>query len=156
MANLIGYSVSLVCTLYLYPRLSFFVMYFKLGNLIGCGLFSTATDNTYILHTTVQRAVANWRERHLDKKAKIYAGRSARHRAKHCSVMLSMASSRACCGIPECSRPCFERNGVVHNFCGRSHAREAVDRGMLESLKPPHGVCHVSHIHLQVSAGVYP
>lgn len=46
-------------------------------------------------------------------------------------------------GIPECTRPCYESGGVVHDFCGRTHAAEAVSRKMLDSLRRPHGDCHV-------------
>lgn len=47
------------------------------------------------------------------------------------------------CAIPECYRRCFEKSGVVHDFCSRRHAQEAADRGMIHPLQPPHGVCHV-------------
>lgn len=47
------------------------------------------------------------------------------------------------CGIPECYRPRHHREGILHDFCSRSHAQEAADRGMIPQLRPPHGDCHV-------------
>ncbi|CAM9541807.1 unnamed protein product [Pylaiella littoralis] len=51
------------------------------------------------------------------------------------------------CAIPECYRPRCERGGIVHNFCSRTHAQEAADRGMIDQLRPPHGVCHRCQLH---------
>ncbi|CAN0503618.1 unnamed protein product, partial [Scytosiphon promiscuus] len=34
------------------------------------------------------------------------------------------------CGIPECTRPCNKSDGVVHAYCGRTHAKEAASRGI--------------------------
>ncbi|CAM9848754.1 unnamed protein product [Pylaiella littoralis] len=53
------------------------------------------------------------------------------------------STAPATCGIPECTRPCHESDGVVHDFCGRTHAAEAVSRGMRARLRRPHGHCHV-------------
>lgn len=48
-------------------------------------------------------------------------------------------NNMATCGLHGCGRPCFQRAGVVHDFCGRSHAKAALG----ERLAPPHGICHV-------------
>ncbi len=57
------------------------------------------------------------------------------------------------CAIPECYRPRHERGGIVHDFCSRTHAQEAADRGMIDQLRPPHGDCHVRD-HEQFTAVV--
>ncbi|CAM9699673.1 unnamed protein product [Scytosiphon promiscuus] len=51
------------------------------------------------------------------------------------------------CAIPECHRPRHERSGIVHDFCSRTHAQEALNRGMIQQLRPPHGVCHRCQLH---------
>ncbi|CAM9345382.1 unnamed protein product [Ectocarpus sp. 12 AP-2014] len=50
------------------------------------------------------------------------------------------------CDIPECKRPRHRRAGIVHNFCGRTHAMEAVSRGRAAKLDRPHGRCHVCQL----------
>eukprot|EP00752_Nemacystus_decipiens_P006890 g6189.t1 len=51
------------------------------------------------------------------------------------------------CGIPECYRPRNQRGGFVHDFCSRTHAQEAADRGMIPPIRPPHGDCHRCQLH---------
>lgn len=53
----------------------------------------------------------------------------------------------ATCSLDGCSRRRFERDGIVHGYCGRTHAKEAVAKGTLSALKPPHGTCHVSELN---------
>ncbi|CAM9472315.1 unnamed protein product [Ectocarpus sp. 13 AM-2016] len=56
--------------------------------------------------------------------------------------MAAPAAPSRLCGIPECTRPCHDGGTVVHDFCGRTHAEEAVSRGIRPSLRRPHGSCH--------------
>eukprot|EP00611_Tribonema_gayanum_P021386 TRINITY_DN409_c1_g1_i2.p1 TRINITY_DN409_c1_g1~~TRINITY_DN409_c1_g1_i2.p1 ORF type:complete len:439 (-),score=135.60 TRINITY_DN409_c1_g1_i2:1682-2998(-) len=51
-------------------------------------------------------------------------------------------NSTKTCALPGCYKPCWESGGIVHDFCGRTHAAEAVERGIIPSLAPPHGHCH--------------
>jgi hypothetical protein len=51
------------------------------------------------------------------------------------------------CGLPGCGNPCYVAQGIVHGYCGRSHAAEALSCGLLASLQEPHGKCHVCKLH---------
>ena len=44
------------------------------------------------------------------------------------------------CALPGCTRPVHidPTSGIAHNYCGRTHASEALGGG----LAAPHGVCH--------------
>lgn len=61
----------------------------------------------------------------------------------YCGCCCVTIQTMATCSLDGCHRRCFERAGIVHDYCGRTHAKEAVDRGMLHDLAPPHGNCHV-------------
>ena len=54
------------------------------------------------------------------------------------------ASSSALCALPSCNRPRHRDpgTGIVHDFCGRTHAQEYARRNG-QTLAPPHGSCHV-------------
>eukprot|EP01094_Clydonella_sp_ATCC50884_P021154 TRINITY_DN4583_c0_g1_i1.p1 TRINITY_DN4583_c0_g1~~TRINITY_DN4583_c0_g1_i1.p1 ORF type:complete len:479 (-),score=112.80 TRINITY_DN4583_c0_g1_i1:118-1554(-) len=45
------------------------------------------------------------------------------------------------CTLPGCSRPCYVADRVVHDFCGRTHAKQALRQGVIPKLDPPHGSC---------------
>jgi len=46
------------------------------------------------------------------------------------------------CALPGCTRPIFVGTGEVqHDYCGRTHAREALE-AVGKQLPPPHGPCH--------------
>lgn len=77
------------------------------------------------------------------------AGEGGKTTAVYLGNMAAMIANTSC-EIPECKRPRFEKNGIVHNFCGRTHAKEALSRGLIKKLLPPHGRCHVSYV-LRVS-----
>lgn len=75
-----------------------------------------------------------------DKEA---ARHDDREGGRKSATMAAPCAAPAPFGIPECTRPCYEGGGVVHDFCGRPHAAEAVSRGMRPRLRRPHGKCHV-------------
>ncbi|CAM9262096.1 unnamed protein product [Scytosiphon promiscuus] len=56
--------------------------------------------------------------------------------------------TRPSCGIPECTRPCYERGGVAFDYCGRAHAKEAELRGL--SARAGHRTCHLGGCSNQV------
>lgn len=35
------------------------------------------------------------------------------------------------CGIPGCTRPCHDDGRVVHEYCGRTHAKQAASSGLV-------------------------
>jgi len=51
------------------------------------------------------------------------------------------------CRLPGCSRPSFvdPATKIPHDFCGRTHAKEALAVEGLE-LPPPHGLCHACRL----------
>lgn len=51
------------------------------------------------------------------------------------------------CNLPGCFRPAFvdPQTNIPHEFCGRTHARQAQESQGRE-LPPPHGPCHVCHL----------
>lgn len=51
--------------------------------------------------------------------------------------------SSAVCRLPGCDRPAFAdaRTGITHDFCGRTHAQQALASQGRE-LPDPHGICH--------------
>lgn len=46
---------------------------------------------------------------------------------------MAMAMGTVICGIPKCGRTCYVRDGIVHGYCGKTHAAEAVKTGLLPS-----------------------
>jgi hypothetical protein len=50
----------------------------------------------------------------------------------------------ALCALPSCNRTRHRdaSTGIVHDFCGRTHAEEYARRNG-QTLQPPHGICHV-------------
>ena len=51
------------------------------------------------------------------------------------------------CQLPGCSRPAFVDpvTQIAHQFCGRTHAAQALSRQGRE-LPPPHGICHICRL----------
>lgn len=44
----------------------------------------------------------------------------------------------AICGVPDCGLPCYERDGIVHGYCGKFHAIASKRQlASLYSLCPP-------------------
>jgi len=43
------------------------------------------------------------------------------------------------CALPHCNKPCWTNAGVVHDYCGRTHALE----GRNGAVQKPHGKCHI-------------
>jgi len=51
----------------------------------------------------------------------------------------------ALCALPGCTLPVHvdAQTGLRHDFCGRTHAQQALKREYGRDLGPPHGSCHV-------------
>ena len=49
------------------------------------------------------------------------------------------------CDLEGCERPVWVGAGIVHKYCGRSHARDALEREGKE-LQAPHGCCHACRL----------
>ena len=74
-------------------------------------------------------------------------------RVDSCHAMASSSRASAAvvgvrmCGLPGCFRPAFvdPETRIPHDFCGRTHARQAQESQGRE-LPPPHGPCHVCRL----------
>ncbi|CAM9994410.1 unnamed protein product [Ectocarpus fasciculatus] len=45
--------------------------------------------------------------------------------------MGTTASMPVLCGLPGCTRPCYDDGLVVHDYCGRTHAKQAASSGLV-------------------------
>jgi len=46
------------------------------------------------------------------------------------------------CALPGCHKPVWASAGIQHDYCGRTHAQQA-----LGQLPAPHGICHTCNLH---------
>ncbi|CAN0375556.1 unnamed protein product, partial [Ectocarpus sp. 12 AP-2014] len=51
--------------------------------------------------------------------------------------MGARATMLVLCGLPGCTQPCYDDGLVVHDYCGRTHARQAMSGGLVAGARRP-------------------